>query len=101
MIVKSHQLISEENFKNFSNIVSDKIHHGFKVVEKNDKLPFAVLLKEEKKVDHKLNFLIFCATLGIWSVVWIYITQVSSKAKQILVAIDEDGNAFEENCYMG
>jgi hypothetical protein len=58
-------------------------------------------LKEEKKVDHKLNFLIFCATLGIWSVVWIYITQVSSKAKQILVAIDEDGNAFEENCYMG
>jgi hypothetical protein len=38
-------------------------------------------------------------TLGVWSVGWIYVTYVSSKEKNIVIAIDEDGNTFEEKCY--
>jgi hypothetical protein len=85
----------------FTSILTDKTNNGFVVVERNDKLPYAVLLKKKKKVDHVFNFYIFCATLGLWSIAWIYISQVSSKAKKILIAIDEDGNPFEEKCYMG
>ena len=85
----------------FTSIINDKTNNGFVVLERNDKLPYAVLLKKKKKVDHVFNFCIFCATLGLWSIAWIYITQVSSKAKKILIAIDEDGNPFEEKCYMG
>jgi hypothetical protein len=29
---------------------------------------------------------------------WFYVTYVSSK-KNIVIAIDEDGNTFEEKCY--
>lgn len=85
----------------FSSILANKTNKGFVILERNDTLPFAILLKKKKKVDHVFNFGIFCATLGLWSIAWIYITQVSSKAKKILIAIDEDGNPFEENCYMG
>ena len=85
----------------FTSILNDKTNNGFVVLERNDKLPYAVLLKKKKKVDHVFNFCIFCATLGLWSIAWIYITQVSSKAKKILIAIDEDGNPFEEKCYIG
>lgn len=99
--MNSHKSTSDENLIKFSSIIADKTNNGFVVLERNDKLPFAVLLKKKKKVDHVFNFYIFCATLGLWSIAWIYITQVSSKAKKVLIAIDEDGNAFEEKCYMG
>ncbi|CAH0335254.1 hypothetical protein FVB9288_00888 [Flavobacterium sp. CECT 9288] len=92
---------SNANLVKFSNLLKGKTKEGFVVVERNDKLPYAVLLKKKKKVNHIYNFAIFCATLGLWSFVWIYITQVSSKAKKILISIDEDGNPFEEKCYMG
>jgi hypothetical protein len=85
----------------FSSILANKTNNGFVVLERNDKLPFAILLKKRQKVDHLFNFCICCVTLGLWSIAWIYITQVSSKAKKILIAIDEDGNPFEEKCYMG
>lgn len=99
--MKSKTSTSDENMIKFSSILYDKTSNGFVVLERNDKLPYAVLLKKRQNVDHVFNFCIFCVTLGLWSVAWIYITQVSSKAKKILIAIDEDGNAFEENCYMG
>ena len=60
----------------FTSILNDKTNNGFVVLERNDKLPYAVLLKKKKKVDHVFNFCIFCATLGLWSIAWIYITQV-------------------------
>lgn len=99
--MKSRNDISEENFMKFSSILTNKTNNGFVVLERNDKLPYAILIKNKRKVDHISNFFIFCATLGLWSVVWIYIAQVSSRAKKILIAIDEDGNPFEEKCYMG
>jgi len=95
--MKTNPILQEENFKNS---IAIKIKNGFTLVEKNDKLPFAILTKEEKPVDHGVNFLIFCITLGVWSVVWIYLSYVS-RAKKILVALDEDGNVFQENCYIG
>ncbi|SHL22677.1 hypothetical protein SAMN05443669_100437 [Flavobacterium xanthum] len=99
--MKTKDTILDENLMKFSSILANKTSNGFVVLERNDKLPYAVLLKKKKKVDHFFNFVIFCATLGLWSIAWIYITQVSSKAKKILIAIDEDGNPFEEKCYMG
>lgn len=99
--MKSKTNTNKDNLIKFSSIVKDKTNNGFIVLERNDKLPYAVLLKKKKKVDHLFNFWIFCATLGLWSIAWIYTTQVSSKAKKILIAIDEDGNPFEEKCYMG
>jgi hypothetical protein len=93
--------INQEKLKQFASTIDDKVQHGFVVIEKNDKFPFTVLVKEGKKVDHFFNFLICCATLGIWSLPWLYISQVSSKTRKILVAIDEDGIVFEENCYVG
>ena len=99
--MNNHKSTSDDNLIIFSSIIASKTNKGFVVIERNDKLPFAVLLKKKKKVDHVFNFFIFCATLGLWSIAWIYIAQVSSKAKKILIAIDEDGNPFEEKCYMG
>lgn len=93
--------IRKEKLKIFKNILSNRIQNGFKIVEQNDKLPFVILLKEGRKVNHYSNFLICCATLGMWSPAWLYISKVSSKTKKILVAIDDDGNPFEENCYIG
>lgn len=98
--MKRSQLINEENFQNFSNSIANKLHNGFILVERNDKLPFAILSKEGKQVDHSFNFLICCITLGLWSVAWIYLSYVS-KSKKILVALDEDGKVFQENCYAG
>ena len=54
--MKTSQLMQQENFKNS---IATKIKNGFTLVEKNDKLPFAILAKEEKRVDHGVNFLIF------------------------------------------
>ena len=96
-----NKTVNQEKLKQFASTIDDKVQHGFVVIEKNDKLPFTVLVKEGKKVDHFFNFLICCATLGIWSLPWLYISQVSSKTRKILVAIDEDGIVFEENCYVG
>lgn len=94
------QLSNEDNLQKYSNMIADKIRNGFVIEEKNDKLPFAVLSKEPQPVDHGLNFMISCMTFGLWTIPWIYQTYVSSREKKILIAIDEDGNTFEENCYI-
>jgi hypothetical protein len=95
------QFTDPKKLNQFTNSISNRIQNGFVIVERNDKYPFTVLVKKGMKVDHRLNFLVSCATLGIWLLPWLYLSQVSSKAKQILIAIDEEGNIFEQNCYMG
>lgn len=97
--MKSDFFIHEENFSNFLKIIANKIHDGFVIVEWNEKLPFVVLVKHGKEVDHRFNFLISCVTFGLWSLVWIYLSY-KSREKKILVALDEDGNPFEEKCYI-
>jgi hypothetical protein len=95
------QFIKQNKLNKFTNTIADKIKNGFVIVERNDKMPFTILVKEGKKVNHSFNFFVCCATFGMWSLPWLYLTQVSSRTKKILIAIDEDGNVFEENCYMG
>jgi len=97
--MKINHMTNEENLQKFSNIIANKIHNGFIITERNDKLPFAILSKGGKEVDHSFNFLLCCITLGLWSVAWIYLAYFASKEKRILIAIDEDGNTFEEKCY--
>lgn len=93
--------IKQDKLNSFTKIISNKIQNGFVIVERNDKMPFTVLYKEGKKVNHTLNFLICCATLGMWSLPWLYMSQVTAKDKKVLVAIDEEGVIFQENCYLG
>ena len=82
--MKSHQITNKEHLQKYTSTLAKKIHKGFVIVEKNDKLPFAVLRKKAVEVDHGLNFFIFCATFGLWSLPWLYISKVSSKEKNIL-----------------
>lgn len=98
--MKTH-FIKQDKLNQFSKVIASKIQNGFVVIEKNDKMPFTVLYKEGKKINHSLNFLVCCATLGMWSLPWLYMSQVTAKDKKVLVAIDEEGVVFEENCYLG
>ena len=66
--MKSNTYINEESLLKFTNTLANKIHHGFTIIEQNDSLPFAVLSKGRKEVDHGFNFLLCCMTLGVWSV---------------------------------
>jgi hypothetical protein len=92
-------IASQNNKATFSNLLSDRIQKGFTIVEQNDKLPYVVLSKEPKPINHKLHFLLSCTTMGLWAVVWIYLVFKTSRNKKILVAIDEDGKVFEEKCF--
>jgi hypothetical protein len=38
-------------------------------------------------------------TFGLWSFVWGYLCYTSNKKRKILIAIDEDGKTFVENCF--
>ncbi|SEA75201.1 hypothetical protein SAMN05443667_10871 [Flavobacterium gillisiae] len=99
IIMKNQALTLDENRIKFSKIITEKISKGFVIEERNDKLPFAVLSKKGIKVNHNINFVFSCATLGLWSIPWMYKSFISSREKRILVAIDEDGNAFEDKCF--
>tara|TARA_R110002124_G_scaffold72123_1_gene193067 strand:- start:176 stop:478 length:303 start_codon:yes stop_codon:yes gene_type:complete len=99
IIMKNQALTLDENKIKFSKIITEKISKGFVIEERNDKLPFAVLSKKGIKVNHNINFVFSCATLGLWSIPWMYKSFISSREKRILVAIDEDGNAFEDKCF--
>ena len=96
--MKSYQLTNEKDFAKFQQILSNKIQNGFIVIEKNDKLPYVVLSKEKKQIDSSLQLTLVFATLGLWSIVWFYLIISLSRKKQILVALDEDGNVIEEKC---
>ena len=96
--MKNKQLSSPITIDSFSKKLSNKIQAGFKISEYNAKLPYVVLTKEQKRINHALHLQLFCITFGIWSVVWIYLTLTHTPKKEILIAIDEDGNVFEEKC---
>ena len=98
MIMESHQINHAENLQKYTRTIANKMQKGFVVIENNDKLPFAVLTKEGFDIHQGINFLFFCVTLGLWSLPWLYMSRVSSKEKMILIAIDEDGNTFEQRC---
>jgi len=97
--MNNNTISSEKSLQDFYNKVSAKIRAGFIIKEKNDKLPFAILSREPRSINHTLNFVLFCLTLGLWSIGWLYMTFVYGKEKRILIAIDEDGKTFEEPCY--
>jgi hypothetical protein len=99
IIMTNQALIRDEDIIKFSRILKEKIDKGFVIEERNDKLPFAVLSKKGVKVNHNINFIFSCATLGLWSIPWMYRSFISSRDIRILVAIDEDGNAFEDKCF--
>lgn len=96
--MKNTMAVAVENVA-LTQVVAQKIRKGFVVEEVNNKLPFAVLSKKPEKVNHQLNFWISCATFGLWSIPWIYKSYKAKKEKKIIVAIDEDGKLFEEECY--
>lgn len=98
--MKNH-FINQDKLNLFTKVISNKIQNGFVVVERNDKMPFTVLYKEGKKVNHRLNFFVSCATFGMWSLPWLYLSKVAARDRKVLIAIDEEGTIFEENCYMG
>ena len=93
--------INQDKLNLFTKVIANKIQNGFVVVERNDKMPFTILYKERTKINHRLNFLACCATLGMWSLPWLYLSQVVAKEKKILIAIDEEGQIYQEKCYMG
>lgn len=96
--MESYQFIHEENLNRFQKILSNKIRNGFVIVEQNEKLPYVVLSKEKKEINHPFHLLLTLITFGLWSVVWIYFIIQHSHKKDIMVAVDEDENVFEEKC---
>ncbi|MEO7977348.1 hypothetical protein [Flavobacterium sp.] len=93
-----YQFTTEKDFTKFQKTLSAKIRNGFVIIEQNDKLPYAVLSRKKKQIDSSFHLAMVFATLGIWSVIWLYQFIISHHKKDILVAVDEDGNIFEEKC---
>ncbi|SHL61851.1 hypothetical protein [Flavobacterium chilense] len=94
----TYQFTNEKTLNQFHEMISAKKRNGFVIVEQNEKLPYVVLSKEKKAIKHTLHLFLTCLTLGLWSVVWIYLIITLSQKKSILVAVDEDGNLFEDKC---
>ena len=97
--MKNNTLILTEKSKILSQVLAQKVKKGFVVEEVNNKLPFVVLSKKPTKVNHRLNFWMSCITFGLWSIPWVYQCIEAKKDKKIIIAVDEDGNTFEEKCY--
>lgn len=93
-----YQFTSEKTLNQFHEMISAKTRNGFVIVEHNEKLPYVVLSREKKVIKHTLHLFLTCLTFGLWSVVWIYLIVTLSRKKNILVAVDEDGNLFEDKC---
>ncbi|MBP4138710.1 hypothetical protein [Flavobacterium geliluteum] len=96
--MESYQFTTEKDFAKFQKILSTKIQNGFVITERNDKLPYVVLTKEKKQIDSSFHLFLVFATIGLWSFIWLYLIIRYKKTKNILVAVDEDGNVFEEKC---
>ncbi|MEL1240473.1 hypothetical protein [Flavobacterium flavipallidum] len=97
--MENYTLTLNENSKQLSQVLAQKVKKGFVVEEVNNKLPFVVLSKKPRKINHNLNFWISCATFGLWSIPWIYKAYQSKREKKIIIAIDEEGQVFEDVCY--
>lgn len=96
--METYQFTDEKTLDKFYKMISAKTRNGFVIVEHNEKLPYVVLSKEKKAVKHTFHLLLTCLTFGLWSVVWIYLIITLSRKTSILVAVDEDGNLFEDKC---
>ena len=96
--METYQFTNNKNLDQFYEMISAKKRNGFVVVEHNEKLPYVVLSKEKKAIRHALHLFLTCLTLGLWSIVWLYLIITLSRKKNILVAVDEDGNLFEDKC---
>jgi len=96
--MKSYSLSNEKNLDRFYEIIAAKTRNGFVITEHNEKLPYVVLSKEKKIISHKLHFFLSIITFGFWLIVWMYLILKFSHKNDILVAVDEDGNLFEDKC---
>ena len=96
--METYQFTDEKTLDKFYKMISAKTRNGFVIVEHNEKLPYVVLSKEKKAVKQTFHLLLTCLTFGLWSVVWIYLIITLSRKQSILVAVDEDGNLFEDKC---
>lgn len=96
--MESYQFTTEKDFAKFQKILSAKIQNGFIITERNDKSPYVVLSKKKKQIDPSYHLLLVFLTVGLWSFVWLFLIIHYKKTKNILVAVDEDGNIFEEKC---
>jgi len=96
--METYQFTDEKTLDKFYKMISAKTRNGFVIVEHNEKLPYVVLSKEKKAVKHTFHLLLTCLTFGLWSIVWIYLIITLSRKQSILVAVDEDGNLFEDKC---
>lgn len=97
--METSQFINEKNMDHFNQMISAKTRNGFVIIEHNEKLPYVVLSKQKKDIKHSLHFFLTCLTLGLWSIVWIYLIITLSRKTNILLAVDEDGNLFEDKCH--
>lgn len=96
--MESYQFVNEKNLDRFYEIIAAKTRNGFVITEHNEKLPYVVLAKQKKDINHSLHLFLSCITFGFWLIVWIYLILKFSFKKEILVAVDEDGNLFEDKC---
>jgi len=96
--METYQFVNKENQDQFHKILSAKTRNGFIITEHNEKLSYVVLSKEKKAINHSFHVFLTCLTFGLWSIVWIYLSITLSQNKNILVAVDEDGNVFEDKC---
>ncbi|MDQ6470220.1 hypothetical protein RB619_06155 [Flavobacterium sp. LHD-80] len=96
--METYQFTKEKSLEQFYEMISVKKRNGFVIVEHNEKLPYVVLSKEKKAINHFFHLFLTCLTFGLWSIVWLYLIVTLSRKKSILVAVDEDGNLFEDKC---
>ncbi|UWY29486.1 hypothetical protein [Flavobacterium sp. TR2] len=96
--MESYQFIDEKNLDRFYEIIAAKTRSGFVITEQNEKLPYVVLSKEKKTINHTFHLFLSVLTFGFWLMIWIYLFIKFSRKKDILVAVDEDGNLFEDKC---
>ncbi|WPO80343.1 hypothetical protein [Flavobacterium sp. KACC 22761] len=96
--METYQFTKEKNLDQFYEMISAKKRNGFVIIEHKEKLPYVVLSKEKKAIKHSFHLFLTCITFGLWSIVWLYLIVSLSQKKNILVAVDEDGNLFEDKC---
>ncbi|WP_281634536.1 hypothetical protein [Flavobacterium luteolum] len=96
--MESYQFIDEKNLDRFYEIIAAKTRNGFVITEQNEKLPYVVLSKEKKTINHAFHLFLSIITFGFWTIVWICLILKFSRKKNILIAVDKDGNLFEDKC---
>ncbi|MHC0439803.1 hypothetical protein [Flavobacterium sp. 3-210] len=96
--METYQFTKEKSLDQFYEMISAKKRNGFIVVEHNEKLPYVVLSKEKKAIKHSFHLFLTCITIGLWAIVWLYLIVSLSRKRNILLAVDEDGNLFEDKC---